>query len=427
MNRAREQAIRAGLAIVENYRVGVGGPVPRSARIAKSTPLDQARLNIAVRSRTSRLPWRGQFAPELIEYLMHSVCRDSRTFMDPFCGSGTVLFEAINRGCSARGSEINPAAWHLAALSRFAGLSSEGKRAILDRVESLAAKATLSGHGLFSAGNDIGSPLGFLQDARGDNLLARVFGAIILLGLGNGTDVTHAAVSRGAVSVLQVLREFTESVVSAECHLEDARKMSVVSDSVDAIITSPPYINVFNYHQNYRFAAELLGWRPLEAARSEIGANRKYRMNRFLTVVQYCLDMSQCIDEMARALRTGAPLIIVLGRTSSVLGASFRNGAIFSKLLALSNSFGPVQSAYRVFTNRYGEQIFEDILITHKERSNATDPEAAREIGLLALLEAKTSVAEKNRRTLDEAVACTKNVPSSPFLNLSIPPLFADA
>lgn len=113
------------------------------------------------------------------------------------------------------------------------------------------------------------------------------------------------------------------STTPAECYLMDARQMSIAADTIDAIITSPPYINVFNYHQNYRAATELLGWHPLEAARSEIGANRKHRMNRFLTVVQYCLDMSQCIDDMARTLRTGAPLVIVLGRESKVLGAPF--------------------------------------------------------------------------------------------------------
>jgi hypothetical protein len=220
------------------------------------------------------------------------------------------------------------------------------------------------------------------------------------------------------------LNEFVNSTVLANCVLEDARKMSIASESVDAIITSPPYINVFNYHQNYRIAAELLGWRPLEAARSEIGANRKHRANRFLTVIQYCLDMSQCIDEMARTLRIGAPLVIVLGRTSNVLGSSFQNGAMFSKLLALSSSFGPVQSAYRVFTNRFGEQIFEDILITHRERASNTDLEDAREVGVLALLGACSSVPLKNQAALDEARANANEVVPSPLLQLSVPPPF---
>jgi hypothetical protein len=426
MNRARERAIRTGLAIVENHRATVAGLIPAAPALVRdrSIGLDQARLDISVRSKTSRLPWRGQFAPELIDYIMDTVCRESRTFLDPFCGSGTVLFEAVSRGHVARGSEVNPAAWYLASLACFAGASIDEKKSILQRLKSLAVTSALSNDGLFSSKTDGGPRLDIVRDASGQGLLARVFAAVVLLGMRDDANINQAAVSRGAVAVLQVLNEFINSTGLAECELEDARKLSIASESADAIITSPPYINVFNYHQNYRMAVELLGWRPLEAARSEIGANRKHRMNRFLTVVQYCLDMSKCIDEMARVLRVGAPLVIVLGRTSNVLGAAFKNGEIFSRLLALSNSFGSIQTAYRVFTNRFGEQIFEDVLIAHKERSSQSELEDARDIGLLALRDSVNKVPERNRRALDEAISRVKEVTLSPLLQLTFPPQF---
>jgi hypothetical protein len=242
--------------------------------------------------------------------------------------------------------------------------------------------------------------------------------------MGNGAVLDQAAVHRGAVSVLQILAEFESASTFAECRLEDARRLSVETASMDAVITSPPYINVFNYHQYYRPAAELLGWRPLEAASSEIGANRKHRVNRFLTVVQYCLDMSLCIDEFARTLRTGAPLIIILGRTSNVLGTAFRNGLIFRELLALSNNFGPVHSAHRVFTNRFGEQIFEDILIAHRERAEGTDLAAACKIARSHLVAASDSVPRKNRTAHEEAIARAGEIRPSPFLKLFVPPSF---
>jgi hypothetical protein len=423
MNRAREQAIRTGLAIVENHRAAVAGLMPATPAVVRdrSIGLDQARLDIPIRSRISRLPWRGQFAPELIDYFMDTVCRESRTFLDPFCGSGTVLFEAVSRGHVARGSEVNPAAWYLASLACFAGVPIDEKKLTLHRLKSLAVTSALPNDGLFSSNNNGSSLHDIVRDASGQGLLARISAAVILLGMRDDANLNQAAVSRGAVAVLQILNEFINSTGRAECELEDARKLSVASDSMDAIITSPPYINVFNYHQNYRMAVELLGWRPLEAARSEIGANRKHRMNRFLTVVQYCLDMSQCIDEMARILRLGAPLVIVLGRTSNVLGTSFKNGSLFSRLLALSNSFGSIQTAYRVFTNRFGEQIFEDILIAHKERSSQTELEDARDIGLLALRDSSNTVPERNRYALDEAISRAKEVMPSPLLQLSFP------
>lgn len=42
------------------------------------------------------------------------------------------------------------------------------------------------------------------------------------------------------------------------------------------VLTSPPYINVYNYHQQYRASAEALGWDLLEVAKTEIGSNRKH-------------------------------------------------------------------------------------------------------------------------------------------------------
>ena len=84
------------------------------------------------------------------------------------------------------------------------------------------------------------------------------------------------------------------------------------------LFSALPYINVHNYHQKYRRSAEALYWNALAVARSDIGSNRQNRANRFLTVVQYTLDMSLALREMARVARRGARLILVLGRESSV-------------------------------------------------------------------------------------------------------------
>ena len=391
---------------------------------ANGRALDPARLNIETRSRISRLPWRGQFSPELIEYLMDALCSDSRIFLDPFCGSGTVLYEAIARGCTALGQEVNPAAWHLAVLATFPSVSREEKAYVTRHVRSLMA---ISGSAdLFNRDRDPKAVLELINSPEASPMLRRALAAIVLLGMGDERELTHTAISRGGETVMGVLSELFDHDVGSDCHLADARRILLAAESVDAVITSPPYINVFNYHQNYRPAAELLGWKPLEAAPSEIGANRKHRMNRFLTVIQYCLDMSQCLDEVGRVMRTGAPLVIVLGRTSNVLGASFENGTLIKHLLPLSGAFSSIVSAERVFTNPYGARIYEDILIGHRERVGTTNIDDARNVGTLALTAARATVPAKNREALDEAIAAASDVRPSPILNVSIPTAFFD-
>ncbi|HHQ6001907.1 TPA: DNA methyltransferase, partial [Morganella morganii] len=132
-----------------------------------------------------------------------------------------------------------------------------------------------------------------------------------LLGMKNSKNFNIDILRKGAKVLFQTLDESPLFINPTYCYLEDARFTSLPDKSIDAVITSPPYINVFNYHQNYRPAIELLNWKPLDAAKSEIGANRKFRQNRFLTVVQYAIDMGMTLNELVRITRDNAKIIMV--------------------------------------------------------------------------------------------------------------------
>lgn len=381
---------------------------------------DQRRLDISSRSRTSRLPWRGQFSPEFIEYLIDEICPNADVIFDPFCGSGTVLFEALQRSKSAFGAEVNPAAWHLAALSSFADLGPSDQAKIVSEIRRYAAAASAGG-ALFKQEVPPAILDGLADDAS-HPFLRLALAAVVIVGMGNGTQLDAAAITRGSFAILSVLAEIADAPGRAGCLLADARDTSIPSASVDAVITSPPYINVFNYHQNFRPAAELLGWQPLQAASSEIGANRKHRQNRFLTVTQYVLDMAECLAETARVMKTDSPLTIVLGRTSNVLGASFKNGEIVASVIDCLGAFGGLQKAERSFINRFGERIYEDIIIAQRgsEKPNLSI-DRLRDISVRALVEARDVVPEKNRAALQDAIDKATEVKSSPLLSISIP------
>jgi hypothetical protein len=131
---------------------------------------------------------------------------------------------------------------------------------------------------------------------------------------------------------------------------------------VDLVITSPPYINVFNYHQQYRAPVESLGWDPLHVARSEIGSNRKHRGNRFLTVEQYCLDIADVLNELRRVCAPSSRIIFVVGRESNVRKTAFYNGDIVTKLGVRCAGLTAEARQERVFQNKFGTMIHEDIL-----------------------------------------------------------------
>lgn len=383
--------------------------------------LEQSRLNIETKRRTSRLPWRGQFSPDFIKYIMETVCQDSRSFFDPFCGSGTVLFEAIERKCQSWGVEVNPAAWHLASIAEFSSLSSIEKTKLNKFINSLLAQVSSKTDEFFYKISTSNDPLAIVTDYANSNEEIRIFAAAIILSMGNKSNFDIKTFHKGLFAISAVLNEVIQFDGSAKCILGDARNSGLLPEIAEAIITSPPYINVFNYHQNYRPAVELLGWKPLQAAKVEIGSNRKFRQNRFLTVVQYCIDMQIAISEMARVMKSNAPLVIVLGRTSNVLKCSFENGTIVRKLLESSSSFDNIQCAERVFTSRYGGRIFEDVILAKRKTFSQPNISTARSIGCEALKLALTEVTDANRIALLSAIECSDKVLPSPTLKMEIP------
>jgi hypothetical protein len=123
------------------------------------------------------------------------------------------------------------------------------------------------------------------------------------------------------------------------------------------VITSPPYINVFNYHQNHRALLEAVGWDMLRVAGSEFGSNRKNRGNRFKTVLQYALDMEQALRGFWQLLQADGRMILVIGRESNVRSSPFYNGLLVENLLTGIGGFTQESKHERQFLNKFGTSI----------------------------------------------------------------------
>ncbi|MFQ5873813.1 MAG: Bpu10I family restriction endonuclease, partial [Dehalococcoidia bacterium] len=182
----------------------------------------------------------------------------------------------------------------------------------------------------------------------------------------------------------------------------------------------PPYINVFNYHQNYRRSVEVLGWNLLRVARSEIGSNRANRGNRFYTVIQYCIDMANVLQELARVLRPDGRAIVILGHESRVLGAPFYNADIVERIACGSEMFDIVLRQQRVFTNRFGESIREDILNLRREAYRNSDQlttALGRSVAVEALHSALATVPQSNHPLLGDAISRINEITGTPVFN----------
>ena len=213
-----------------------------------------------------------------------------------------------------------------------------------------------------------------------------------------------------------IVKSLPYSKAVYEIYHADARSIPLPDRCIDLVITSPPYINVFNYHQNNRPAMELMGWDLLHVAKSEIGSNRKNRQNRFLTVVQYILDMLDALREMKRLLKPEGRAIIVVGRESNVRGVRFKNGLLVAALAIGGVGFHLIMRQERKFINKFGEAIYEDILhLVPTSKNTIVGDDFATTLAAWSLTEASRDAEEQIRNEALEARTRVHTVQKSPL------------
>lgn len=381
--------------------------------------LAQELLDVVSRDRVSAFPWRGQFTPGLVGILLDSYGQAHTTVLDPFAGSGTTLAEAIRRGMAAIGTEVNPAAAELARIYTLSSRDPSARKQALTEAGQLLTNYLLQGEAsLF--GDVRGDPreeIAQIYEGCANPETANLIAVTMMLAMGDTDSVGTGRLHRAFSQVADVVNGMPSKVTPCSVYAADARKLPTPDDSVGIIITSPPYINVFNYHQNYRPAIERLGWRVLSAAKSEIGANRKHRQNRFLTVVQYAMDMMMALQEFRRVSRDGAIIIIVIGRESRVRGVSFANGEIVGCLADLVPGIEFVRWQERSFLNRFGEKIYEEVLTfkVFRQEDDDTSLALAAEVGRQILVTGRPQAgSEEILWDIDSAISQSKKIKPSP-------------
>ena len=317
------------------------------------TEIAQSKLNIENKTRSNLFAWNGQFSPQFVEYLLDQYAYSDCVVIDPFLGSGTTIYECARKGISAFGMELNASAYHIAKVYEFCNIPHSER-------EQIFQQATVLIEGC-DEGFDISTIIKAIDDNKGTalgNLLAALVVLMDVYYNKDYADVVHKKWKKLKETVAAF--PYTESSIIAK--LGDSKRMEIDDDSADLLITSPPYINVFNYHQKYRGSVELLGYNVLGIAKGEIGSNRKNRGNRLLTVIQYCIDMALSLKEASRVCKSNARMVYVVGRESNVLGYSFCNSKLIYNIATELLGFQFELRQERVFKNRFGQMIYEDIL-----------------------------------------------------------------
>lgn len=402
--------------------------MPTRRSLLKDVPLDHStipkdRLDIEAKSRSNLFPWNGQFSPQLVHAFLETYATAGDTVADCFLGSGTVLAEAGGLGLRAFGSEINPAAFRMAQTYTLINVDRRVRKAVVGPADQLLFRA-FGGPSLFAGDGDDAhdtdtdganpkATLLKLCQAEKDGQSRLLLETLIVLLDFYKNDPTAQKV----LATWQKLRDRVYALPYSEAKIElancDARRLPLTAGAVDLVVTSPPYINVFNYHQQYRASVEALGWDLLHVARSEMGSNRKNRGNRFLTVIQYCLDITEALAELRRVCKPSARIIFVVGRESNVRKTQFFNGDIVTRLAVRCLGLSAECRQERVFMNRFGTRIYEDIL--HFRPGYAQAGELPAAIAKEVLEEALCRSPEESQPDLRDALNRIGEIVPSPI------------
>jgi site-specific DNA-methyltransferase (cytosine-N4-specific) len=131
-----------------------------------------------------------------------------------------------------------------------------------------------------------------------------------------------------------------KEVLPAHVYCSDFREAYFLKDdSVDLIVTSPTYVNAYDYHREHMFNIFWLHdylYKKFHMdfetfKRNELGSHSHYIYNRFKTVAEYFDGLYKCFQQMSRILKTGKVCCVVVG-DSTVEGEYINTHQYFKEI-----------------------------------------------------------------------------------------------
>lgn len=129
--------------------------------------------------------------------------------------------------------------------------------------------------------------------------------------------------------------------------------------------------------------------------------------------------MADTLREISRVTKDKARIVFVVGHESNVLGVPFYNADIIDKIGVRANLFQEEFRQHRVFKNKFGKVIRED-LINFSNLKNEVSPEmteiVAREVASDVLKSGISLVSSNNIKFLEYAIDKVPDIQKTPIL-----------
>lgn len=303
-------------------------------------------------------PYPAKFIPQIPANLIAALSLRGERVWDPFGGSGTTALEALLLGRHATSSDVNPLAT-LITLGKCTALSPEQREALrllctrigglgeASDVKCLVTDAWPSVQRHVPSVTNLDNwfetdavrelayileEIAGLSDASAERF-AKVALSSIIVSASNQDGETRYARRVKEIPPGGTLRMFSRALSDAlakheplerllgyrkPCALSlDARELSnsvegVPAESVDLVVTSPPYANATDYHLYHRFRLFWMGYDPREIGRREVGSHLRHQREK-QGFELYTSDMRAVLKSIVPRLRVGRYAVFVVG------------------------------------------------------------------------------------------------------------------
>lgn len=300
-------------------------------------------------------PYPAKFPASAVAPLIEEYSAAGDTVLDPFCGSGTVLLEATRLGRAALGLELNPAAAVVARAKarRYTAHDVERLRLVRhavasaeehydDLIASTASAELPKYHNVaLWFRRDMLRELASIRKAflyphdrtHIADLLWTAFFRILIPCSNQDNDTRYTAVKKpwlrpgAALEMFRgVLDEFVADIRAegkpagvqsdATVLTGDSLELmaSVAPCSIDVVVTSPPYINTYDYYLYHKHRLFWYGIDPRTIRKIEVGNHHRIdTMTRERAVREYETYLAHLSTELGRVLRPEGRAIFLIG------------------------------------------------------------------------------------------------------------------
>jgi DNA modification methylase len=295
-------------------------------------------------------PYKGKFHPQMIRALLNIMqVKEGETVLDPFVGSGTAALECQLLAINFIGIDISPLCY---LLSRVKTESIEA----IEEIEKIKKEILSNPEKIKNIKNE--KVQNFFTIAQ---MVAHSDSARRRRNYSFSFHTNTEKMLKSLKDYLEVEKRFNLKLGKVNIVKSDVRNLDLEDESIDGIITSPPYSIALNYVINDAHSLQALGYDVKKISEDFIGV-RGSGLNKFKL---YDNDMAIAYKQMYRVLKKGKYCVVVIGNVT------FQGEEIDTTQIAIDTclkiGFKLVSKMEKIIYGLYNVMQKEYILIFKKE------------------------------------------------------------